>query len=198
MHANETKGGNTMKNRMKRLGIILSVAAVGLVGTFGTASAAVAPQGHARGATTVTLNQDTIGAVIDLGLTPGAVAPGVLGMSDDDLQAAFPIVGNLKGGVIKHTGGLSLSAGGTVLTLTNYFIDLRDAENPILTALAAVNGDEVGRVTLFDLGAAAPQSGCAATASLSLDAQAAGALTAVFGAPDLTGADFGDACVAPR
>lgn len=187
-----------MKNHMKKLGMILSVAAVGLVGTFGTASAAVAPQGLARGATTVTLNQDTIGAVIGLGLTPAPVKPGVLGMSGDDLQASFPIVGNLKGGVIKHTGGLSLSTDETVLELTNYHIDLRDAENLVLTAIATVNDDEVGRITLFDLGAAASQSGCAATASLSLDAQAAGALTAVFGAPNLTGVDFGDACVAPR
>ena len=185
-------------HRMKKFGLILSIAAVGIVGMLGTASAAVAPQGQARGATTVTLNQDTIGAVIDLGLTPAALQPGVLGMNGDELQAAFPIVGNLKGGVIKHTGGLSLSAGGTVLALTNYHIDLRDESNPVLTAIATVNDDEVGRITLVDLGAAAPQAGCAATASLSLDAQAAGALSMIFDAPDLTGADFGDACVAHR
>ena len=54
------------------------------------------------------------------------------------------------------------------------------------------------RIPLFDLGAAAPANGCAATATLSLSGTAAGALTAIFGAPDLAGADFGTACVAPR
>jgi hypothetical protein len=187
-----------MYKRIKKLGIVLSVAAVGLVGTFGTASAAVAPTGLARGATTVTLNQNTIGAVVGLGLTPAPVKPAVLGTSGGDLQASFPIVGNLRGGIIKHTGGLSLSTDDTVLTLTNYFIDLRDAQHPVLTAFAAVNGDAVGRITLFDLGSASSQSACAATTSLALAGQAAGALTAIFGAPNLTGADFGTACVAPR
>ena len=105
---------------------------------------------------------------------------------------------NAKGGIIKHTGGLSLSTDDTMLTLTNYFIDLRDMKNPVLTAIATVNGDTIGRIQLFDLGAAPVQAGCAATASLSLASEAAGALTMIFGAPNLTGKDFGDACVAPR
>ena len=187
-----------MRHTIKKLGIVLSVAAVGLMGTLGVASATVAPQGVARGATTVTLDQDTIGAVVGLGLTPAPVKPGVLGMNGEDLQASFPIVGSLKGGVIKHTGGLSLSTEVTALELTNYFVDLRDSEHPVLTALATVNDDEVGRITLFDLGAAASQSGCTATASLSLDQEAANALTMIFGAPNLAGADFGTACVAVR
>jgi hypothetical protein len=187
-----------MRHNIKKLAIVLSVAAVGFMGTLGAASATVAPQGVARGATTVTLNQGTIGAVVGLGLTPAPVKPGVLGMSGEDLQASFPIVGSLKGGVIKHTGGLSLSTEDTALELTNYFIDLRDAEHPVLTALATVNDDEVGRITLFDLGAAAPRPDCAATASLSLDQQAADALTMIFGVPNLAGTDFGTACVAIR
>lgn len=185
-----------MKAAVKRSVAIAVIAAIGLFTIGSVAGASVAPQGKARGATTVDLNTDTIGAVVGLGLTPAPVSPGVLGAHGDDLLASFPIVGNiLKDGVVKHTGGLSLSAGDTTLTLTNYWIETGSG---VLTAYAEVNGDAVGRLPLFVLGAAAPQDGCFATASLALSSEAAGALTAVFGAPNLTGADFGVACVAPR
>jgi hypothetical protein len=175
--------------------VVLTAIAVAMFTGASIAGASVAPQGKARGATTVTLDQATIGAIVGLGLTPAPVSPGVLGTHGDDLLASFPIVGNLSGGVIKHTGGLSLSAGSTVLALTNYAIDTNEG---VLTAAAAVNGDSVGRLPLFDLGSAPEKEGCLATASLSLTNEAADALTAVFGAPDLSGADLGDACVAPR
>lgn len=180
-----------MRKTLARLGVAASVAALTL--TAAQTADALTPTGKARGATTVTLNATTIGEVVGLGLTPAAVAPGVLGGSP--LQASFPIVGNAKGGVIKHTGGLSLTAGSTTLTLTNYDIDTTKG---VLTAAAAVDGDALGRVALFDLGPAPAQPGCAATAELTLDKAAAGALAAVFKAPDLTGTDFGQACVAPR
>lgn len=181
-----------MRKSFARIGAIAAVATLALSVTVGSASA-ITPTGKARGATTVTLNGDTIGAVVGLGLTPAAIAPGVLG--GDPLQASFPIVGNSKGGIIKHTGGLSLTAGDTSLALTNYYIDTK---NNVLTAAAALNGTELGRIPLFDLGKAPAQTGCAATAKLTLTADAAAALTAIFKAPDLTGADFGTACVAPR
>lgn len=174
-------------------GLVLAAAAALTIGAVAAPANAVSPAGKARGATTVTLNTDTIGAVVGLGLTPAAVSPGVLG--GDPLQASFPIVGNSKGGMIKHTGGLSLSAGADTLALTNYTIDVNTG---VLTAKAELNGDSLGRIPLFDLALLPAGAGCAASASLSLSGTAAGALTAIFGAPDLTGADFGTACVAPR
>lgn len=183
-----------MKASLRRGIVLAAVAALGLM-VVGTASASVAPNGNARGVTTVDLNIGTIQAVVGLGLTPAPTNPGVLGIHGDDLLAAFPIVGNLKGGIIKHAGGLSLSTNDTRLTLTNYWID---TNRGVLTAYAEVNGEAVGRLPLFVLGGAPASSGCVATASLALSSQAAAALTAVFGAPNLTGADFGDACVAPR
>ena len=173
-------------------GLVLAAAAALTIGAVAAPANAVSPAGKARGATTVTLDTDTIGAVVGLGLTPAAVSPGVLG--GDPLQASFPIVGNSKGGMIKHTGGLSLSAGADTLALTNYTIDLNTG---MLTAKADLNGDSLGRIPLFDLGPAAVP-GCVTAASLSLTADAADALTAIFGVPNLRGADFGDACVAPR
>jgi hypothetical protein len=184
---------------VSRIGITVAVAISAFVTNVGPSAATVAPQGLARGTTTVTLDQGTIGAVVGLGLTPAAVKPGVLGTHGGDLLAAFPVVGNMKGGVIKHTGGLSLSAGGDTLLLTNYAIDLRDENHPVLRATATWNGDELGRITLFDLGPAPSGFSCGGVAaSLWLDAQAAGALHALFDAPDLTGAHFGTACVVPR
>ena len=184
---------------LSKIGIAVAVAVSAFVANVGPSTAAVAPQGLARGTTTVTLDQGTIGAVVGLGLTPAAVEPGVLGTDGGELLAAFPIVGNMRGGVIKHTGGLSLSAGGDVLTLTNYAIDLRDPMHPVLRAMAAWNGDELGQIVLFDLGAAPAGFSCGGVAaSLSLDAEAAGALHALFGAPNLTGTHFGTACVVPR
>ena len=184
-----------MTFRLKKLALVTSAAAICMLTTTGTAGADVRPQGSARGATIVTLNQATIGAVIGLGLTPAPVTPGVLGTDGDELQASFPIVASLKGGVIKHVGGLSLSTDDTVLRLTNYAIDTNTGR---LWASASVDGASAGRLPLFDLGVAPGSSGCAATASLALSPEAAAALTAVFGAPNLSGADFGDACVAPR
>ena len=143
-----------------------------------------------RGDTTVALNGATISAVEGLGLTPAALFPGSLNAAVP--SATFPIVGEVRNGMIAHSGGLSLSNGAKTLDLLNFIID---TNTNVLTAFASVNGAAVGRVALFDLGAAPAQLGCAATASLSLDAAAAGALTSVFGAPTLTGTNFGTACV---
>lgn len=184
-----------MTFRPKKIALVTIAAAICMLATIGAAGADVRPQGSARGATIVTLNQATIGAVIGLGLTPAPVTPGVLGTDGDELQAAFPIVGSVRGGVIQHVGGLSLSTDDTVLRLTNYAIDTNTGR---LWASASVDGASVGRLPLFDLGVEPGSSGCAATASLALSPEAAGALTALFGAPDLSGTDFGDACVAPR
>lgn len=181
-----------MRKPITRIATVAAVATLAMSFTVGSANA-IAPKGKARGATTVTLNTGTIGAVVGLGLTPAAVAPGVLG--GNPLQASFPIVGNSKGGIITHTGGLSLTAGSKSLALTNYHINTNTG---VLTAAAALNGTDLGRIPLFDLGSAPAQNGCAATAKLTLGTTAAGALTAIFSAPDLTGADFGTACVTPR
>ncbi|QGF23579.1 hypothetical protein [Raineyella fluvialis] len=188
-----------MRTSMFRLALVAAASALALTATVGQAQASnIAPHGAARGVTRVTLDTGTVGAVVGLGLTPAAVAPGVLGGSP--LQAAFPIVGNMKGGIVKHTGGLSLTKGGTVLTLTNYSINENTGR---LTAEAAVNGTEVGRIPLFHLDNVHTNvAGCAVTADLDLSPEASAAVHDVFGldiAPQaLAGAHFGNACVAPR
>jgi hypothetical protein len=111
------------------------------------------------------------------------------------VTATFPITDS-ENGVIKHAGGIALTAkDGTRLALTRY--NIRGAS---LTARAALNGKKLGRIPLFDLtNVKTFTSGpCAVTADLRFTREAAGALTAVFGAPNLTGVIFGSACVAPK
>ena len=193
-----------MKNRIAALlSSAVLVSGLALVAAPGAASASGYHFGHGfgwgwgwhheeegQGYTTVALNSATIAAVEGLGLTPAALAPGTLNASIP--EATFPIVGPVRNGIIMHVGGLSLTNGSKTLSLRNF--DINTATN-VLTAFASVNGSIVGRIPLFDLGAAPASLGCAATASLSLDAAAAGALTSVFGAPALAGANFGTACV---
>jgi hypothetical protein len=179
-----------MRTLLKRIGLVTAFSVLGMFALGGNAGAI------ARGTTTVDLDPGTIGVVVgDLGLAPAALTPGTL----SGLEASFPIVGNAKDGIIKHTGGLSLSDGSTTLALTRYFIDLNTAQ---LTAMAAVDGVAVGRIPLFDVTLIDPAAGCAASADIALTLDAAIALDMVFDLPvepeDLAGAPFGTACVSPR
>jgi len=175
-------------------------AVTALVVTGASALPAAAEGSHGwgyGGKTTVSLDAGTVTAVVGLGLTPSAVAPGTL----DGLTATFPIVGPIKNGIVRHAGGLKLSTAGKgwkkkVLELTDYNINENTGK---LTSEAEFNGKDLGRIPLFDLSnVKTGQPGCAVTADLKLDMVAAGALTAKFGAPDLTGTFFGSACVAPK
>jgi len=175
---------------LKRVSLVAAISVLGVFAIGGSAGAT------ARGTTSVDLEAATIDVIVnDLGLAPAAVTPGRL----SGLMASFPIVGNAKDGVIKHTGGLSLSDGPTRLALTKYFIDTKVGQ---LTSIATVDGVEVGRIPLFDVTLIQAAPGCAASASLALTYDAAAALDTIFDLPvapeDLDGASFGTACVSPR
>ena len=104
------------------------------------------------GVTTVQLGADFVGGLEGLGVTPGAVEPGTV----NDGVAIFPIVAGgidleTSNGDIFHSGGLSLSAAnGTFVELFNFIID-NSGDQPVLTALGTLNGDLVGRFSLFNL-----------------------------------------------
>ena len=146
-------------------------------GPTDAAPAEAARPARQLGYTQVTVAPDTLAALTSLGVTPGVVEPGRLA-SADPLSVQFPITGyrltNLR---ITHAGGVTLSAGATTVTLTDFNIDL---------ARLRVSGDVagIGRVDLFkirfsdrfDLGAV----------KLVLTAEAAGALNQAFGTDALT------------
>lgn len=176
---------------------ILRLAASAVIGVAVLASAAPTfahDGGDRRGSTIVTIDSGTLKAIVGLGLTPSAIKPGVIA-ANGDVTATFPI-SRIKKGAIKHAGGIRLtSADGTKLSLTTYII-----KGATLTARASLNGQRLARIPLFDLtNVKTFTSGrCAVTADLRFTSAAGGALTAVFGAPDLTGVLFGSACVAPK
>lgn len=181
---------------MKRILHLAMTAAVG-VGLLASAAPTFAHDGGGdhQGSTIVTLDQATLGVITGpLGLTPSAIAPGVIAASGGVVTATFPIT-EMENGVIEHAGGIALAKGGTKLALTRY-----DIQGATLTARAALNGKKLGRIPLFDLTNVQTFTGgsCAVTADLHFTKQAAAALTAVFGAPNVTGVTFGSACVAPR
>ena len=179
-------------NRVLRLAATVAIG----VGVLASAAPAFAHDGRdSQGSTIVTIDNGTLGAIVGLGLTPSAVKPGVIAANGSVVTATFPIT-EMENGVIKHAGGIALtSADGTKLALTRYTI-----KGATLTARAALNGTKLGRIPLFDLtNVKSFTSGpCAVTADLHFTKDAAGALTKVFGAPDLTGVMFGSACVAPQ
>lgn len=109
--------------------------------------------------TQVTLDQGFLDAITGLGLTPGVVGTATL----TDGVLAFPITGgNVEywdpdlgyrpyvQGSIEHDGsGISLSAGGTTVELTDFRIDPGTSE---LFGTVSANGEEVGQdILIFEL-----------------------------------------------
>jgi len=149
-------------------------------------------QGKARGTTVVTFTEGAVAALAPL--NPSAFKPGAFGFdaNDQTVQGVFPIVGNAKAGVISHVGGLTLTDNNSIVTLSNYKIDTNKG---VLTANGFVNGAKLTRINFLNVELTKPTSGCDASANLTLAAPAAKALSAVFDAPDLTGAAIGTACI---
>lgn len=139
-----------------------------------------------------------------LGLTPGITGTASL-VSGAPLTVSFPVTGgslnSSLGGFILHEGsGVSLTAGSNTLTLGNFIIDTVSSR---VLGDAALNGTVLANdlaLFTFDLNTVtvAQLTNLNAPALvLSFTAGAAGALTQIFGAPNLTGVEFGRAATAP-
>ncbi len=145
------------------------------------------------GITSVTLTAAPTLTTLGVGvgtLGTATVSPG----SDGIPLVYFPVTGGAIdtasfAGSIEHDGsGLALSSAGTTVNLTDFVID---TVGLTLTGEVAVEGGAVlGAVPLFDLGFS---TNPVSPFTLSLTPAAAGALTAVFGLPDLTGVTLGTA-----
>ena len=148
------------------------------------------------GTTSVKLTAAPVLAGAGLTVTPLGSATASPG-SDGLPLVYFPITGGMFdtgtfAGMIEHDGsGLELSSGGTSVALTNFVIDTVALS---LTGDVAVNGSGIGAVPLFDIGLSGSPF---LPFQLSLSSAAAGALTAVFGLPDLTGVEIGLANTVP-
>jgi hypothetical protein len=134
----------------------------------------------AGGSTALQLDPDAAAALQSLGVTAGVVDPATAG--SDGLN--FPITGGKVNatsfaGSIRHSGGISLTAGSTVVELTDFTINVDDA--PDLTAL--VGGQRVSILSLDLSGLQANVKGRRITLSGvvgNLTAEAATALNQAF------------------
>jgi hypothetical protein len=132
----------------RRFIALLAVVAAALLIAAPGASAgqakAKASWGWYYGATTLEVDPGTLGALTSLGVAPGAVAPAQLGGA----TYSFPITNSLRSalrtGVVRHKGGISLTAGSTTVKLTDF--DIRLLEGKLY---GMVNG--AGPVALLDL-----------------------------------------------
>jgi hypothetical protein len=108
------------------------------------------------GETTVQLGSSFVSALTSLHVVPGAVGPGRIYELRGATYAAFPIT---TGAIdiratrleVDHSGGLSLTAGDTVVTLSAFIIQADPKAESVLTGIVTVNGTLVGRIPLFDL-----------------------------------------------
>lgn len=162
-----------------------------LAATMIASTSAVSQQTHTlfSGRTSVKLSSTFTGALADLGVTPGRVFPTEI----EDGVATFPVTGgaidlDTASGNIVHSGGLTLKAGDTQVRLQSFIIDTTTGK-PMITGLVVVNNKMIGRLPLFDLslppGFSLPLQLDEHRLALkgigvTLDAQAAGALNAVF------------------
>ena len=105
---------------------------------------AKASWGWYYGSTTLDVDLETLGVLTSLGVAPGAVAPAELDGARYSFPITNPLRNGLRTGVIRHIGGISLTAGSTTVELTDF--EIRLAEGLLY---GEVNG--AGPVALLDL-----------------------------------------------
>jgi hypothetical protein len=139
----------------------------------------------ATGATALAVDAGALQALTSLGIAPGVIGPATL----EGTTASFPITGgeselDLDPALVRHSGGLSLTKGATVVRLTDFDIVLGGEAGPQL--LASLNGGEE-KVAILDLdltGVTPAVQGRAITVpgvTAKLSAGAAQALNQAFG-----------------
>lgn len=131
------------------------------------------------GATSLVLDPATAQALTSLGVTPGLIDPAYATNGALSFPITTPLYAALASGTIRHSGGISLTAGSTTVDLTNFDINV-----PCQLLTAQVNGG--ARVPILNLaysGASVGFSGgqfSFGPVTASLTAAAAGALNQAF------------------
>lgn len=167
---------------------ILAITALLLAGTLGLVGTAVAPASatgaqeaqRARwstGYTQVVVAPDVYALVASAGITPAPIEGAKAFAYRGTLATRFPITGySLRDLRIKHSGGVSLTAGSATISLSDFYIDLGRGRVSGEVAGSAVN---VARADLFKIrGSDRLDLGLV---RLTLTDTAAGALNATFG-----------------
>ena len=160
-----------------------------IVCSYSIESALAAPTVSVKGRRTdVALSSELLNALETLGVGVQPIKNARIRRG----QAKFPIpAGELDletaAGEIWHTGGLSLSAGETVVDLSLFIIDTTTPGAAVLTGIVKANDTLIGRLPLFDIELPSLKLPLAAksritipNANLTLTEEAAAALNSVF------------------
>jgi hypothetical protein len=152
------------------------------------------------GSTELTPDAGTLKVLTDARITPGLVAPAT---STPAGAFSFPIVADsrirtqLTSGTIAHLGGISLTRDQTVLSLTDYAINLATG-----TLAAKPNGGSAADILALDLSnARGTRQGLdldIAGVVAKINKTASDALTATFGTPSTEGAPLGTVVLKAR
>src|SRR6478735_8483662 len=143
--------------------------------------APAAAQARTYGNTTLALDPGAVAALTSLGVTPAPIAPATATSTG---ELSFPITNKpfaaLLSGTIRHSGGISLTAGGVTVKLEDFYID------PLRRQLTALVGGQ--RVPILALDFSRTRIGFGSTLKVgpvggSVTAVAAGALDGAFGLP---------------
>lgn len=181
-------------SRLGRRSLLLTLCSLSLIGLI-PAGAAQA-RSVTYGATTLALDPGAAAALQSLGVTPGVVAPATAGPSGLAFPIANSVFSALVNRQIRHSGGISLTAGATTVTLTDFIINLD--RRPDLTA--RINGGD--RASILDLSLTGASLRLHSGVKLGpvtakLTAGAAAALNQAFGVTAFTeGLTLGQATVA--
>jgi hypothetical protein len=154
-----------------------------LISLFFICAATSLPATITGGTTAVALDSTFVTTVTGAGISPAALAPGIL----TGTTATFPITGgDTTTGIILHSGGLSFTRGTNSAILENFVID----GNALLLRgeVIANGGTPMMNVNLFNI---------ASGNTLTINSALASGLSAVFGVPNLTGATVGVATLSP-
>ncbi|MRJ77520.1 hypothetical protein GEV29_13320 [Aeromicrobium sp. SMF47] len=169
-----------MKRALAAVAVAL-MTVTGLVATTSTSASAHSTrhsQSHARlGYTQVVVAPPVYDLVTSAGITPAPLNGAKASAFKGTLAAKFPITSyRLRGLQIRHTGGISLTAGTATISLSDFNIDLARGR-----VSGVVNGTvgNVGRVDLFKIKGS--DRGDLGLVRLTLTDTAAGALNTTFG-----------------
>lgn len=164
-----------MRRKLMAVAMTLAVS-IGLVAA-GTTTA----DAHTRSTVKVGYTQVVVAPAVYALIAGAGIAPAPLDGAKayaykGTLAANFPIVGyDLRKVRIKHSGGLSLTAGSATIELRNFYIDL--GRGRVSGTVKGTVGN-VGRVDLFKIRFPDSRLGLV---RLTLTSTAAGALNATFG-----------------
>lgn len=160
--------------------VVALVATTGLVATTTTSASASASAHHRHsqvGYTQVVVAPAVYDLVVSAGITPAPTGGATASAYKGTLAARFPITGyRLSNLQIRHSGGISLTAGAATIQLSDFNIDL--ARLRVSGVVSGTVGN-VGRVDLFKI--RTTDRGDLGLVRLTLTSTAAGALNATFG-----------------